>query len=103
MRIKFTALLIVFFCFGSSLIAQEAYFVDGFHGGIWGHYPKGYTQYMLSLLDEYPDWRLNLEIEPETWDRAEQIDNENYLRLRKLLADTSQSKRDEYVNPSYAQ
>lgn len=103
MKIKFNICLFVFFCFITGMNAQNAYFVDGFHGGIWGHYPEGYTQYMLSLLDENPNWRLNLEIEPETWDRAKRIDSANYVRLQTLFADTSNTAKVEYVNPSYAQ
>lgn len=103
MKIKFCTCLTIFFCLFTTVKAQEAYFVDGFHGGIWGHYPEGYTQYMLSLLEENPDWRLNLEIEPETWDRAKRIDNANYVKLQDLLADTSHLAKVEYVNPSYAQ
>ncbi len=83
--------------------SQEAYFVDGFHGGVWGHYPEGYTEYMLFLLDKYPEWRLNLEIEPETWDRALKIDRGSYRQMQKFLEDTSVTARVEYVNPTYGQ
>lgn len=83
--------------------SQEAYFVDGFHGGIWGHYPEGYTSYMLSLLDEHPEWKLNLEIEPETWDRARRIDTASYSRMARYLNTPSSENPVEYVNPSYGQ
>lgn len=85
------------------LYAQEAYFVDGFHGGMWGHYPKSYTKYIVSLLDEHPDWRLNLEIEPDTWDRAMQVDPISYKRMQEFLNERPAEARVEYVNPTYAQ
>lgn len=58
---------------------------------------------MLSLLDEYPDWRLNLEIEPDTWDRTKSTDSVSYKRMQELLSDQSPEARVEYVNPTYAQ
>ncbi|MET4080710.1 alpha-mannosidase [Pedobacter sp. UYP30] len=83
--------------------AQTAYFVDGFHGGIWGHYPKGYTSYIVAQLNKHPDWKINLEIEPETWDRVERLDNKAYSDLKAFLTDKSRNGRIEYVNPAYGQ
>lgn len=48
--------------------AQKAYFIDGYHGGVYGHYPPGYTQFIVDKLKENSFWKINLEIEPETWD-----------------------------------
>lgn len=60
-------LLAVFFY--SNVRAQQAYFVDGYHGGIYGHYPvKWKTQFIVDQLAMHPDWRICMEIEPETWD-----------------------------------
>lgn len=87
----------------SGLKAQEAYFIDGFHGGVWGHYPEGYTEFMLSLLDDHPQWHLNLEIEPDTWDRAKRLDPHSYKRISEMLNDQSVESRVEYVNPTYGQ
>ncbi len=90
----------VLFLISTGAFSQEAYFVDGFHGGVWGHYPEGYTKYMLSLLDEYPDWRLNLEIEPDTWDRTMVTDSTSYKKMQEFLSDQSSDQRVEYVNPT---
>lgn len=100
---KFFVCLIILLFSTFGLKAQETYFVDGFHGGVWGHYPEGFTEYMLSLLDDHPDWRLNLEIEPETWDRVRRIDYDSYKRLQEFLADQSADAKVEYVNPTYGQ
>ncbi len=97
------SLLVILILSQCSLFAQDAYFVDGFHGGVWGHYPKGYTEYMLSILEEHPNWSMNLEIEPDTWDRVKQIDTDSYHRMRKMLTEQSGGGRVEYVNPTYAQ
>ena len=62
--IVFTGLQLI--AFGVS--AQRVYFIDGYHGGIYGHYPKQYTRFITESLDKNPKWKINLEIEPETWD-----------------------------------
>ena len=48
--------------------AQPAYFIDGYHGGIYGHLPTWQTKFMVEKLAQYPDWKINLELEPESWD-----------------------------------
>ena len=98
------SLVFLFLTFAAKmLVAQTAYFVDGYHGGIWGHYPLGFTSYIIGELNKHPDWRLNLEIEPETWDRDAKMDVSGYNALRALLNDTTAAARLEYVNPTYAQ
>jgi len=90
--------------FGVSFLkAQTAYFVDGYHGGKWGHYPPQYTSFIVEQLQRHPDWKLNLEIEPETWDWVKAVDQDGYRKLVLLMADQSPSGRIEYVNPSYGQ
>ncbi len=98
-------IFILFFTVCSlNLSAQEkAYFIDGFHGGIWGHYPEKYTSYIIEELEEHPDWKINLEIEPETWDRVQKIDAEGYEKFKIIFSDQSSKGRIEYVNPSYGQ
>lgn len=81
---------------------QTAYFVDGFHGGIWGHYPKGYTNYIISELEKHPQWKISLEIEPETWAMEMKQDSVAFKKLHHLLNNNIYDKI-EYVNPSYAQ
>lgn len=85
------------------LFAQNAYFVDGFHGGVWGHYPVGYTSFLVEQLNQHPSWNINLEIEPETWDREIKQDVIGYNALKEFLKDNTVKGRIEYVNPTYAQ
>ncbi|MFC6100487.1 glycoside hydrolase family 38 C-terminal domain-containing protein [Olivibacter domesticus] len=93
------------FCLFSVFLskAQTAYFVDGYHGGKWGHYPPQYTSFMVEQLQRHPDWKLNLEIEPVTWSWAKQVDRKGYNAFTKLIADQSDKGRIEYVNPTYGQ
>ena len=91
-------LLAVFFY--SNVRAQQAYFVDGYHGGIYGHYPvKWKTQFIVDQLSMHPDWRICLEIEPETWDTVYVQTPEAYQQFKKLVA----SRQVEFTNPTYAQ
>lgn len=94
----------IFFCLMSlNLNAQQAYFIDGFHGGIWGHYPEGYTKYIIEQLNKHPDWKINLEIEPDTWDSVSKIDPVSFEKFKEFYKDQTESGRLEYVNPSYGQ
>lgn len=83
--------------------AQTAYYIDGYHGGIWGHYPDWNTRFMADLLKTNPDWKINIELEPETWARAKAVDPAAYADFKALFADQSLNGRIEYVNPEYAQ
>ncbi len=82
---------------------RTAWFVDGYHGGVYGHYPRGYTAFIVEQLQKHPDWKVNLEIEPETWDVIRASEPEAYGAFKKLLEGQPQSRRIEVVNPSYAQ
>jgi alpha-mannosidase len=44
------------------------YFVDGYHGGVRGHMPPGSWRDILNVMREIPQWKLCLDIEPESWD-----------------------------------
>ncbi len=83
--------------------AQQAYFVDGYHGGVYGHYPHWKTRFIVDELRKHPDWKINLEIEPETWDSVQSYDPEAYLQFKNALTDSTTSNRIEFVNPSYGQ
>ncbi len=83
--------------------AQTAWFIDGYHGGIYGHYPPGYTGFLVEELKKNSEWRINLEIEPETWDMARVYEPEAYAAFKKLIGDPSGADRVEFVNPTYAQ
>jgi alpha-mannosidase len=84
-------------------IAQTAYFIDGYHGGIYGHIPSWQTKFMVEKLAQYPDWKINLELEPESWDTIAVHDPTNYTAFRKLFMDQSANGRIEYINPAYGQ
>ena len=92
-------ILLGFFLQINSLPAQQPYFVDGYHGGIYGHYPEWVTGFMVDKLEKYPEWKLGIEIEPETWDTVRLNDREAYERFKNI----STSNRIEFTNPSYAQ
>ncbi|HXO74421.1 MAG TPA: hypothetical protein VN824_04305, partial [Puia sp.] len=83
--------------------AQTAYFIDGYHGGIYGHLPPWQTKFMVEKLGQYPDWKINLELEPESWDSIAVQDPVSYAAFQKLFADQSSKGRIEYVNPAYGQ
>lgn len=82
---------------------NAAWFVDGYHGGVYGHYPPGYTAFLVEQLQKNPGWKLNLEIEPETWDVARAYEPEAYAAFKKLIEGQTKNLRVEVVNPSYAQ
>ena len=87
---------------GSPVRAQDgqAFFIDGFHGGVYGHYPLAwYTDFMVDQLEANPQWCINLELEPETWDSVKLHTPQAYARFAKLV----KGNRVEVVNPTYAQ
>ena len=65
---------------------QRAWFADGYHGGIYGHYPPAFTQFMVDGLGQHPDRKLNLEIEPETWDYVRTNTPSAYQAFGSLVA-----------------
>src|SRR5450755_2729909 len=83
--------------------SQTAYFIDGYHGGIYGHLPAWQTNFMVEKLAQFPDWKINLELEPESWDTIALHDPVSYEAFRKLFADQSAAGRIEYINPAYGQ
>lgn len=83
--------------------AQTAWFTDGYHGGVYGHYPSWQAQFMVEKLIENPEWKINLEIEPETWDTVSVKDAENFKALQEYYEKTGRFGRIEFVNPAYAQ
>jgi alpha-mannosidase len=106
MNSKRNATVVLSLCLSLQLIvakAQNNYFIDGYHGGIWGHYPPGYTGFISDMLDKNPFWRINLEIEPLTWDNVKRNDPVNYQRFQQLAIDQSAGGRIEFVNPGYGQ
>lgn len=86
-----------------SMAQQPAYFIDGYHGGIYGHIPQWQTRFMVDKLREFPSWKINLELEPESWDSIAIEHPDDYAAFKNYLADQSASGRVEYIDPQYAQ
>ena len=99
----YIVILAIVLLLSNSSFAQKTWFADGYHGGIYGHYPIYVTQLMTDTLNQYKDWKINLEIEPETWDTVQKNDPQGYAAFQQLFADQSINGRIEYTNPSYAQ
>ena len=87
----------------ASEVPRTVWFIDGYHGGVYGHYPPGYTGFLVEQLKKNPEWKINLEIEPETWDVARLYEPEAYAALKKIMEDQSDTGSIEIVNPTYAQ
>lgn len=85
------------------LYGQQAWFADGYHGGIYGHYPMWQTKFMVDQLRENTGWAINLEIEPETWDSIYVKDNDNFRAFQELYKKEGPRGRIEFVNPAWAQ
>ena len=85
------------------LEAQTAWFADGYHGGVFGHYPMWQAKFMVDKLNEHPDWAINLEIEPETWDTVSVKDSKNFKAFQDYYETTGRFGKIEFVNPNYAQ
>jgi alpha-mannosidase len=83
--------------------SQNAYFVDGYHGGIYGHYPDNYTQFLVDMFNKNPDWKISLEIEPETWDSVKVKNADAYKAFRDLVLSPLSEDRIEFTNPGYGQ
>jgi alpha-mannosidase len=85
------------------MFSQNAYFIDGYHGGIYGHYPDLYTQFLVDMVNKNPDWKINLEIEPETWDSVKVHNYNAYLAFKDLVLNPMTRDRIEFTNPAYGQ
>ena len=80
--------------------SQDVYFVDGYHGGVFGHYPSWVTRFMMDQMTKHPEWRILLEIEPETWDSVKVNDRQTYEEFRVFVKN---NPKIEFTNPSFAQ
>lgn len=87
-------------CISTFAYSQKAYFADGYHGGIYGHYPVEWkTQFIIDQLTKHPEWRIGLEIEPETWDTVQVRTPEAYRQFKNIAT----GEQVEFTNPTYAQ
>ena len=78
-------------------------YMDGYHGGIVGHMPPGSWRDILHALDTFPEWKLSLDIEPDSWVVLRERDPEAFARLSALLVagDRVEDARlvDEFTHP----
>ncbi len=80
---------------------EKPSFVDGFHGGVEGHYPPGTTRFIVDTMRKHPRWKICLEIEPATWKSERTRDAVAYQDFKQLLADFPD--RVEFVSGAYGQ
>ncbi|KAF5080142.1 hypothetical protein DSECCO2_123500 [anaerobic digester metagenome] len=100
---KFSLCVFILICFLSvklPVMSQTTWFTDGYHGGVYGHYPQWQAQFMVEQLKKDPGWAINLEIEPETWDTISVTDAENFKVFQAYFEKESPSGRVEFVNPT---
>jgi Alpha-mannosidase len=95
--------LLISLLVGMASHAQQAWFADGYHGGIYGHYPMWQARFMVDQLKQHPDWAINLEIEPETWDSVSVQDADNFKAFQKYFDTEGRFGRVEFVNPTWSQ
>lgn len=100
-RIIYTVAMVFILIVGSQ--AQTAWFADGYHGGIYGHYPIWQAKFMVDNLKKNPGWAINLEIEPETWDTISVKDADNFKAFQEYFESEGKLGRIEFVNPAWSQ
>jgi len=79
------------------------YFVDGYHGGVRGHMPKGAWRDIVTRLGRTPGWKLCLDIEPASWVRLAEDDPQTYSQLASYLQAAPNSARVEMVGGTFSQ
>lgn len=79
------------------------YYIDGFHGGIYGHLEPGTIRDILTQLKLWPDWKVSFELEPASWEVERRRDPAAFAELSKLVENTTSSGRIEFVSPAYGQ
>jgi alpha-mannosidase len=79
------------------------YYADGYHGGIVGHMPMGSWRDILNALRDLPEWKLSLDIEPNSWAELLRRDPEAFSEMKSYLADTGRDARIEMVGCTFAQ
>src|SRR3984893_8283132 len=79
------------------------YFVDGYHGGVRGHMPPGSWRDILNAMRDLPQWKLCLDIEPESWDVLRREDPQAYMELKAYLDTQPVDARVEMVAGTLSQ
>ncbi|MDW5265398.1 MULTISPECIES: glycoside hydrolase family 38 C-terminal domain-containing protein [Acidobacteriaceae] len=79
------------------------FYVDGYHGGSRGHMPAGCWRDILEALQTWPEWKLSLDVEPNSWEVLKREDPEAYRELQGYLADSRANARVTIVGGTFAQ
>jgi alpha-mannosidase len=100
MRMGIAGFCVVLLSFSAGA-EEKPSFVDGFHGGVEGHYPAGTTRFIVDTLHRHPQWKICLEIEPATWQSERTRDAAAFADFRQLVAEFPD--RVEFVSGAYGQ
>lgn len=79
---------------------NKVFYMDGYHGGIYGHMPFGSIRDILDTMKEIPDWKIHLDIEPVSFDYLKERDLEAYEELSEYI---NKGERAEIVAGTYGQ
>ncbi len=77
----------------------KVYYMDGYHGGIRGHMDFGCWRDIVSVMNARPDWKLNLDVEPISYEYLRERDPETYDDVCRLIREG----RMELTSGSYGQ
>ncbi|MBM3855744.1 MAG: alpha-mannosidase, partial [Verrucomicrobia bacterium] len=77
------------------------FLVDGYHGGILGHMPIGVFRDLFRSMELFPDWKLSLDLESDSFRYLKARDPESYLRLRQMVSEND--ARIELIAGLYSQ
>ena len=83
--------------------APTIYYADGYHGGVKGHMPSGSWRDILNMMRDTPQWKLSLDIEPESWDVLRREDPQAYFELKSYLDNQPVDARVEMVAGTLSQ
>lgn len=79
------------------------YFVDGFHGGIKGHMAPGSVADVLHGLEANPNWKVELEIEPISFEHLRRNEPDVFYKLKEFVEAPYDEVRVELPSAGYAQ
>ena len=79
---------------------NKIFYMDGYHGGIYGHMPLGSIRDILDTMKEIPDWKIHLDIEPVSFDYLKDRDIKAYEELSEYI---NKGERVEIVAGTYGQ
>lgn len=79
------------------------YYADGWHGGIVGHMPMGSWRDILNAMRDLPEWKVSLDIEPNSWAELLRRDPEAYSEMKTYLDNTQNNARIEMVGCTFSQ